>query len=118
MTPAVISFFASEIWKETKWKCVSNPEVIQRPSPDRRTYQDLAVQQHFREVDALAGNRYMDDYMFLWWRSRYAMYIGALVLLTLFKLDFFSPGWNVIVGLVVTAVLFILSGLIGGGLPP
>lgn len=78
----------------------------------------MAFQQYFREVDALAGNRYMDDYMFLWWRSRYAMYIGALVLLTLFKLDFFSPGWNVIVGLVVTAVLFILSGLIGGGLPP
>jgi low affinity Fe/Cu permease len=45
------------------------------------------------------------------------MYIGVLVLLTLFKLNVFSPDWNIIVGLVVTAVLFILSGLIGGDLP-
>ena len=60
----------------------------------------------------------MGDYMFPFWRSRYAMYIGMVVMMRLFKLNYFSFDWNIVVGLVVTGVLFILSGLIGGGLPP
>ena len=56
--------------------------------------------------------------MFPFWRSRNAMYIGMVVMIVLFKLNYFSFGWNIIVGLIVTAVLFILSGVIGGGLPP
>jgi len=61
---------------------------------------------------------YMGGCMFPFWRSRYAMYIVMAVMIALFKINFFSFGWNIIVGLVVTAVLLILSGLIGGGLPP
>ena len=60
----------------------------------------------------------MGDCMFPFWRSRNAMYIGMVVMIVLFKLNYFSFGWNIIVGLIVTAVLFILSGVIGGGLPP
>lgn len=60
----------------------------------------------------------MGDSVFPFWRSRYAMYIGMVVMMALFKLNYFSFGWNIIVGIVVTAVLFILGGLIGGGLPP
>jgi low affinity Fe/Cu permease len=47
----------------------------------------------------------------------YAAGIGVLVLWGLFKLNWFSAGWNIVVGLVVTAVLFILTGMIGGGEP-
>jgi hypothetical protein len=61
---------------------------------------------------------YMGDRMFPFWRTRYAMYIGMVVIMALFKVNFFSFGWNIVVGVAVTAVLFILSGLIGGGLPP
>ena len=56
--------------------------------------------------------------MIPFYKSRYAMYIGVAVLIGLFKLNWFSAGYNIGIGIVVTAVLLILSGLIGGGLPP
>ncbi|HTC61629.1 MAG TPA: hypothetical protein VK709_02200 [Candidatus Saccharimonadales bacterium] len=39
-------------------------------------------------------------------------------MIALFWINPFSFGWNIIVGLVVTAVLLVLSELIEGGLPP
>ena len=33
----------------------------------------------------------------------------------LFKLNILSLGWNIVVGLVVTAVLFVLSGILDDG---
>jgi hypothetical protein len=60
----------------------------------------------------------MCGFMFPWWRSRYAMYIGDFVLVRDLKLNFFSPGWNILVGLAITAISFALGGLFGGGLSP
>ena len=40
-------------------------------------------------------------------------FVSILVLWGLFKLNLLSAGWNIAVGLVITAVLFILTGLIG-----
>jgi hypothetical protein len=59
----------------------------------------------------------MGDSMFPFWRTRYAMYIGMIIMGGLFELNYFRFGWNIIVGLVVTAVLFVLSEVIGGGTP-
>jgi hypothetical protein len=39
--------------------------------------------------------------------------IAILVLWGLFKINLLSAGWNIVVGLVVTAALFILTGFIG-----
>jgi hypothetical protein len=39
--------------------------------------------------------------------------IAIIVLWGLFKLNLLSAGWSVVVGLVITAVLFILTGFIG-----
>jgi low affinity Fe/Cu permease len=39
--------------------------------------------------------------------------IAIIILWGLFKLNLFSAGWNIVVGLIVTAVLFILTGFIG-----
>lgn len=39
--------------------------------------------------------------------------IAGAVLYALFRLNWFSAGWNILIGLIVTAVLFILSGMIG-----
>lgn len=50
----------------------------------------------------------------VFWRSKAAIGIGAVVLAVLFSLNFLSPAWNVVVGLLVTAGLLILNGLIGG----
>lgn len=41
------------------------------------------------------------------------MVIGGLVLWTLFKFNLLSAGWNIAVGLIVTALLFVVTGLIG-----
>jgi hypothetical protein len=40
------------------------------------------------------------------------MLIAGLVLWGLFKINLLSAGWNIVVGLIVTAVLFVLTGLI------
>jgi hypothetical protein len=47
----------------------------------------------------------------------YAAGTGVLVLWGLFKLNWLAAGWNIVVGLVMTAVFFILSGMIGGDEP-
>jgi len=39
--------------------------------------------------------------------------IAIVILWGLFRLNLFSAGWNIVVGLIVTAVLFILTGFIG-----
>jgi hypothetical protein len=58
----------------------------------------------------------MDGFMFPWWRSRDAMHIGAFVLFMMFfKLNFFSPGWNILVGLAITFILLLLGGFIESG---
>jgi hypothetical protein len=40
-------------------------------------------------------------------------FVAIIVLWGLFKLNLLSAGWNIVVGLVITAVLFILTGFIG-----
>jgi hypothetical protein len=47
------------------------------------------------------------------WRIRYAVGIGVLVVVALVKLNFFSPIWNIVVGIILTAALFLLTGIIG-----
>jgi len=41
------------------------------------------------------------------------MLIGMGVLWVLFKINLLSTGWNIVAGLVITAVLYILLGFIG-----
>jgi hypothetical protein len=40
-------------------------------------------------------------------------FVAIIVLWGLFKLNLLSAGWNIVVGLVITAVSFILVGFIG-----
>jgi hypothetical protein len=47
------------------------------------------------------------------WRWQQMSFIAFLVLWGLFKLNLLSAGWNIVIGLVITAVLFILTGFIG-----
>jgi hypothetical protein len=47
------------------------------------------------------------------WRIRYAAGIGVLVVVALVKLNFLGPIWNIIVGIIVTAALLLLTGIIG-----
>ena len=49
------------------------------------------------------------------YRWQAPMFIGGLVLWALFKFNFLSTAWNIAVGLVVTAVLFVVTGLINDG---
>ena len=39
--------------------------------------------------------------------------IAIVILWGLFRLNLFNTGWNIVVGLIVTAFLFILTGFIG-----
>jgi low affinity Fe/Cu permease len=47
------------------------------------------------------------------YRWQQMSFVAIIVLWGLFKLNLFSASWNIAVGLVITAVLFILTGLIG-----
>ncbi len=51
------------------------------------------------------------------WRWQQMAFIAFLVLWGLFKLNLLSAGWKIVVGLVITAVLFILTGFIGNDWP-
>jgi hypothetical protein len=46
------------------------------------------------------------------YRFQGAALIGMAVLWGLFKLNFLSAGWNILVGLIITALLFIVTGLV------
>lgn len=45
------------------------------------------------------------------WRWQYLMLIAIAVLGVLFKINLLSAGWNIAVGLIVTAVLHVVLGL-------
>jgi hypothetical protein len=47
------------------------------------------------------------------WRWQQMWFVASIVLWGLFKLNLLSTGWNIVVGLVITAVLFVLMGFIG-----
>jgi hypothetical protein len=47
------------------------------------------------------------------WRWQQRSFVAIIVLWGLFKLNLLSTGWNILVGLVVTAILFVLVGFIG-----
>lgn len=47
------------------------------------------------------------------WRWQYLMLIAIAVLGVLFKINLLSAGWNIAVGLIVTAVLYVVLGFIG-----
>ena len=55
--------------------------------------------------------------MRFYWRWQQMAFVAIIVLWGLFKLNLLSAGWNIVVGLVITAVLFILTGFIGNDLP-
>jgi low affinity Fe/Cu permease len=44
-------------------------------------------------------------------------FIAIILLWGLFKLNLFSTGWNVVVELIITAILFILTGFNGNEWP-
>jgi hypothetical protein len=46
------------------------------------------------------------------WRWQQMSFVAIILLWGLFKLNLLSAGWNIVVGLVITAVLFMLTGLI------
>jgi hypothetical protein len=50
--------------------------------------------------------------MYPFWRIRYAVGIGALVAAALVKLNPFSPGWNIVVGIIITATLLLLVRIV------
>jgi hypothetical protein len=52
-------------------------------------------------------------YINLRWRFQDVLAIAMAVLWLLFKANLLSTGWNIAVGLVVTAVLYMLLGFIG-----
>jgi hypothetical protein len=47
------------------------------------------------------------------WRRQYLAFIAMAVLWVLFKINLLSTGWNIVAGLIITAVLYILLGFIG-----
>jgi hypothetical protein len=47
------------------------------------------------------------------WRWQYLAFIAIAVLWVLFKINLLSTGWNIVAGLIITAVLYILLGFIG-----
>jgi hypothetical protein len=51
--------------------------------------------------------------MRFYWRWQQMAFVAIIVFWGLFKLNLLSAGWNIVVGLVITAVLFILTGFIG-----
>jgi hypothetical protein len=47
------------------------------------------------------------------WRWQYLAFIAMGVLWVLFKINLLSTGWNIVAGLIITAVLYIVLGFIG-----
>jgi hypothetical protein len=92
-------------------------EQVDGHFPETRTSRDLSgFPAIFEPVDAYGYEMYIRRLMFdLRYRWQIAIFIGSLVLVGLFKLNIFSLGWNILVGLVVTAVLFVLSGILDDG---
>ena len=52
-------------------------------------------------------------YINLRWRWQQLAFIAMVVLWALFKINLLSTGWNIVAGLIVTAILYILLGFIG-----
>jgi hypothetical protein len=52
-------------------------------------------------------------YINLRWRWQRLAFVAMAVLWVLFKINLLSTGWNVVAGLIITAVLYILLGFIG-----
>jgi hypothetical protein len=52
-------------------------------------------------------------YINLRWRWQQLAFVAGAVLWVLFKINLLSTGWNIVAGLIVTAVLYILLGFIG-----
>ncbi len=48
----------------------------------------------------------------MWLRNRPEVLILVVALLVVYKTKLFSPGWAILVGIVVAAVLFVVSGLV------
>lgn len=66
-------------------------------------------------VDIALRSLYSDSVSFLPLRYRIAILVAGLVLWGLFKINLLSAGWNSVVGLVVTAIVYAATGLIRNG---
>ena len=48
----------------------------------------------------------------LQYKFQIPMLIGMIVFWGLFKINLLSAGWNILAGIVITAVIFVVTGLI------
>ena len=65
-----------------------------------------------KKIDAVFRIRYVHSVVNLRYKFQIPMLIGMIVFWGLFKINLLSAGWNILAGIVITAVIFVVTGLI------
>jgi hypothetical protein len=64
-----------------------------------------------RDIDAW-NQQLFERLMRFRWRWQQMSLVAIIVFWGLFKLNLLSPGWNIVAGLAITTVLFVLTGFV------